>query len=137
MVEKLGNGLLIAKGKVFTGLGEGSRFVKLLWFRRQVKEKFNFDPYPGTLNLLLEDENIQTMLELYGRNAGYEIIPKDGFSTGRLYKALIAGAVFGAVIKPCIPNYPKNILEVIAPFHLRSFLKLKDGDIVEVKVWFR
>ena len=128
---------LVVRGKVFTGSGEGSKFVRLLWFRRQVKEKLNFDPYPGTLNLFLGDEDAQSLMDLYGEGLGFKIKPKDGFCSGRLYRALIADAVYGAVIKPCIPNYPRNILEIIAPVHLRSFINLRDGDVVEVKIWFR
>ncbi len=128
---------LIVRGKVFSGLGEGSRFVKLLWFRKQVKKKFNFDPYPGTLNLFLESEAVQSLLNLYKRNAGFKVTPpEDKFCSGRFYRATIADVVHGAVIKPCMPNYPKDVLEIIAPIHLRSFLNLRDGDVIEVKIWF-
>jgi len=41
-----------------------------------------------------------------------------------------------AVVVPLVPNYKKNLLEVIAPIYLRGNLRLKDGDDVEVMVNF-
>ena len=44
-------------GRVFTGQGEGKKYVSLSWVKHQIKEKLGFDPYPGTLNLRLDEEN--------------------------------------------------------------------------------
>ena len=46
-------------GTVVSGRGEGRKYVELEWVKQQVKEKLGFDPYPGTLNLRLDEENVK------------------------------------------------------------------------------
>ncbi|MEM2557140.1 MAG: DUF120 domain-containing protein [Candidatus Bathyarchaeia archaeon] len=126
----------IVKGRVFSGLGEGRKFASLKWFRRKIMEMLGFEPYPGTLNLLLTGEVSSTLSELFGKFLGYEIYPEDGYLPGRVYRVLILPDIPGAIVRPCIPNYPKNVVEVIAPIQLREALGLKDGDEVKVKILF-
>jgi CTP-dependent riboflavin kinase len=38
------------------------------------------------------------------------------------------------VVIPIMPNYPDDVLEVIAPVYLRDSLKLVDGSVVAVAV---
>ena len=40
-------------GTLCSGLGEGARFTQLPWAVREFRDKLGFEPYPGTLNLLL------------------------------------------------------------------------------------
>jgi len=123
------------KGKVFTGLNEGRRFTELPWVRKIVKEKLGFEPYPGTMNLTLpSDAQIGTLLKKF---KGWKIPPEKGYFPGRLYKALIMGKVAGGVVRPEVPSYPENVLEVIAPTCLREEFHLKDGDEVKVKIWLK
>ena len=63
------------------------------------------------------------------------IKPEKGYFSGKLYKALIMDQIQGGVVIPNIPNYPKNLIEIVSPVHLRDELNLKDGDIVEVKIF--
>lgn len=122
------------RGKVFSGVDEGSRFINLPWVRRQIIEKVGFNPYPGTLNLRLQrSEKIENLLKDFN---GLKIEPAEGFYGGRCFKALIMGKINGAVVFPDSSRYPKNVLEVIAPFSLRKELRLKDGDEVEITVSF-
>lgn len=38
----------------------------------------------------------------------------------------------GAIIIPQVPDYPEDMMEVIAPVSLRKTLKLKEGDEVQL-----
>jgi riboflavin kinase len=126
------------RGRVSSGLGEGRKFASLSWFRSQVKELLGFEPYPGTLNLLLDNGAIKRLKRLFfNRDIGYEIRPRGKYFSGRIYKAIIMPNIPGAIVRPFVPNYPKNILEVIAPIYLRGTLNLNDGDDVEVKIFLR
>jgi len=125
--------IITLKGNVFTGLGDGKRFTELPWVREQIKEKLGFDPYPGTLNLYLSsDAQIISLLSTF---RGWEVPPERGYFPGRFYKALIMEKVLVAVVKPEVPGYPEDILEIIAPLSLREEFHLKDGDELEVKMW--
>ncbi len=127
---------LIVRGKVFSSVGEGRKFVSLPWFRKQVEEIFGFKPYPGTLNLLLADKDGENLAHLLkNKHGGHHVFPENGYFPGFLYKALIASKILGAVVRPSVPNYPKNVLELIASICLRKILKIKDGDEIEVEIW--
>lgn len=61
------------------------------------------------------------------------VIPQAGYYPGMLYKAQI-GSIECAVVIPLVPNYPENLLEVIATVYLRGILKLVDGDELTLTV---
>ena len=44
-------------GNVVTGLGKAALFTELDWVKNQFIEKLGVVPFPGTLNLHLNDEN--------------------------------------------------------------------------------
>ena len=123
---------MIFVGTVFSGEGRGKKFVALPWFKRQVEEKLGFSPYLGTLNLRLFEENVEKrrLLETTG---SLTVKPQTGYYSGLLFKATI-DALACAVVIPIMPNYPNDILEVIAPVYLRTQLKLVDGSVVAVSV---
>ena len=118
-----------------SGLGHGRRFMQLPWIRKYVRRRLGFDPYPGTLNLCLpSNEEIFLLLK---KNCGMRILARGNFASGRFYKALIAGKIHGAIVRPEVSGYPENLLEVLAPINLREKLRLKDGDELKVKVWLK
>ncbi len=123
---------ILFEGTVFSGKGRGKKFVELPWFKRQVEEKLGFSPYPGTLNLLLTEKNVENrrLLEISG---GLTVEPQTGYYSGVMFRANI-DALECAVVIPIMPNYPNDVLEVIAPVYLREQLKLADGSLVTVSV---
>ena len=125
--------IILVKGKVFAGLGEGKRFTELPWVRSQIEEQLRFKPYPGTLNLSLSSDGEAGSL-LY-KFEGKRIVPKKGYLAGRLYRAVVMGREPGALVRPEIPGYPDNVVEIVAPVCLREKYHLRDGDDVEVKIW--
>ncbi len=122
------------KGTVFSGKGEGKKFVDLPWVRRQIEEKLGFSPYSGTLNLHLNQESVKGKISLENVK-GKMIEPQAGYCPGLMFKACI-GALDCAVVVPKVPNYPSDVLEVIAPVCLREKFGLMDGSLVTVCVNF-
>ena len=123
---------IVFVGTVFSGKGEGKKFVGLLWVKNQIKEKLGFSSYAGTLNIRLNLESAGKRI-LLGNEGAIWIKPKTGFCPGVMFKAQI-GDLDVAVVVPKIPNYPSDVLEVIAPVCLRERLKLADGCEVAVAV---
>lgn len=123
---------IVFEGTVFSGEGRGKKFVELPWFMRQVEEKLGFSPYLGTLNLRLLGKEVEKrrLLETTG---SVTVEPQTGYYSGLLFRATIA-ALECAVVIPIMPNYPNDVLEVIAPVYLRGSLKLVDGSLVAVSV---
>jgi len=123
-------------GRVFTGLGEGAYYVDQSDYRRHFQRLLGFRPYPGTLNLRLPHSQITKKKELEAYSGivigGFEVSGRS-FGGVRCYRATING-VEGAVILIGRTHYDDSVIELIAPFHLRSRLDLKDGDKVRVVV---
>jgi riboflavin kinase len=117
-------------GKVFSGTGEGRRYLTLPWVKRQIEEKLGFTPYPGTLNILLSEESARRRKLLETADA-MKINPAEGYCSGILHKARIEEAECAIVI-PEVAGYPRDYLEVIAADYLRAKLQLEDGDTVTV-----
>jgi riboflavin kinase, archaea type len=126
------------EGTVFTGLGEGAYYIGRENYRKQLREKLGFDPYPGTLNLRLSsDYDIKTRSEL----DAYPALEVKGFQNGersfgtvRCYPVVINNEVKGALITALRTHYDASVLEIIAPVCLRKQLNLKDGNKVKVEV---
>jgi riboflavin kinase len=123
---------LCVKGEIFSGRGEGAKFIELAWVKKQMEEKLGFTLFSGTLNVKLTTNSVK-MGKLLKKRAGVEILPASGYCRGRLFKAKLNG-VECAVIVPEVVGYPENIVEVVAPVNLREKLCLLDGSPVEVEV---
>jgi len=124
------------KGKVFSGSGEGARFIKLPWVSKQINEKLGFTPYPGTLNIKLT-KNSANIKELLRKAKATEILPEEDFCSGRCFNAYFMDNLKCAIVIPEVENYPDDVIEVIASINLRKKFQLKDGDLVEIKIMLR
>jgi len=122
---------IVLKGNVFSGNKQGSRFVNLPWVKKQINEKLGFNPYIGTLNLQLPNK---TALDRLREADGIIIVPEKGYFDGKCFKTLVNEKVEGAVVLPDVPDYPPDLLEVLAPVNLRKTFGLKDGMEVKVSV---
>lgn len=121
------------RGKIFSGKSQGAKFIKLPWVRRQIKKKLGFNPYPGTLNIKLADgvRNFQAVIQ---KAEPIKISPAPGFYLGKCFMAVAAKRPTCAIVIPQIPDYPEDVVELIAPANLRKALDLKDGDIIEIEM---
>jgi riboflavin kinase len=113
------------RGKVYTGKGEGKKFVTLPWVERQMREKLGFTPYGGTLNIRLSRESVALKKKL-DKASHLEIVPEKGYCKATMIRAKITG-LDCAIIIPQVPAYPPDVMEVISPFFLRHRLHLADG----------
>lgn len=120
------------KGKVISGSGKGAKFTELPWVKEQIAQEAGFTPHPGTLNVKVAEPNIlKRLLE----NAKWiEILPVNGFCRGKIIKAYFMDNLECAIIVPEVENYPEDIIELVAPINLRKKFRLRDSDIVEVKI---
>lgn len=125
-------------GELVSGVGEGRYYIGLKGYRKQFRDKLNFIPYAGTLNLKV-DENIGRQFHDLS-----DFILIEGFRTKKrsfgglkCAKAKIEHGnrqILAAVVKPFRTVHGDDILEIIAPYFLREKLKLKDGDKIRIVV---
>ncbi len=121
-------------GTVITGLGEGQYYMSKEGYRSQFREMFGFVPYPGTLNVRLDDSGSSLHQKLKDTHAmkieGFTDRERT-FGGGVCYPVVIEN-IQAAVIVPDRSHYPPDLLEIISPVRLRETLGLEDGDRVRI-----
>ncbi|MBW2989563.1 CTP-dependent riboflavin kinase [Candidatus Woesearchaeota archaeon] len=119
-------------GLVEKGIGEGSYYLSQKQYQKQIKNKFGFDAFPGTLNAQVDEEDIIPFL------AKKRPVQIEGFTTKtRTFGPLTAyeiriGKIKGAIIRPERARHPEGVIEIAAPVNLRQSLNLKDGDRIRL-----
>jgi riboflavin kinase len=126
---------LTIQGIVTSGLGEGKYYVTQNGYMGQFIDKLWFKPFEGTLNLKVAGRDLNK-LELIKSLEG---IPIDGFEdsgrtfgSGKCFLCDLQG-IECAIMMPNRSHY-ENVIEIISKYYLRERLKLKDGDVVELRV---
>lgn len=116
------------RGKILSGLGQAQYFLTREGYSRQFQACLGFVPFPGTLNVQLDEPFL----------AEQEAIKIEGFTEeGRTfgeckcYRIKLNG-IEAAVVRPERSRYPPDLIEVIAPVQLRRALGLEDGNPVDV-----
>ncbi|MEW6375968.1 MAG: DUF120 domain-containing protein [Thermodesulfobacteriota bacterium] len=117
------------------GLREAVNFTQIPWVKRQFIEKLSIDPYPGTLNLEIDDPQSLRILRELKAKKGIEITPEDpSFCSAQCYPVLINGLLKGAIVLPLVDGYPESKMELIASENIKKTLSLKMGDYLEVEI---
>jgi riboflavin kinase len=115
------------RGKIASVLGQGQYFISREGYSRQFLEHLGFVPFPGTLNVFLEEPfpAEQPAIRIEG-------FVEEGKSFGecKCYRIKLNG-IEAAVVRPEKSRYPPELIEIVAPVKLRA-LGLEDGDPVEV-----
>jgi riboflavin kinase len=126
------------KGKVVSGLGEGRYYTEQKGYIDQFKDKLGFIPHPGTLNVEIKyiEKNKLRLLKNYNAIIIDEFTTKNRtFGGVRCFKAKIDN-ISGAIVLPTRSHY-SNILEFISSEYLREKNNLKDGDEVNIIIFFK
>lgn len=119
-------------GVIVKGLGEGAYFMSIRQYQKEIKKKLGFVAYPGTLNIKVSKKQRDSLKNL-------NMILIGGFRRGGkafggidCYRATIKN-INGAVIIPHMTKH-RDIIEFIAPVHIKTKLKLKDGNKITVEL---
>ena len=123
---------MIIEGVVARGLGEGAYFMSMQHYQKEIKKKLGFDAYQGTLNLKVSQKQKDLLkkivpIKINGYKSGDKV-----FGGASCYKAKIKN-INGAIILPHLTKH-KDVVEFIAPIHLKSELKIKDGDKIRIEL---
>ena len=123
------------KGVVISGSGEAALFTQLDWVKQQCREKLGFEPYPGTLNLRVREEDLALMSRLI--REGIKLVPPTPNFCEAVCLRVTIDKIKGAVILPHVDNYYQNTVEIIAPVKIKESLSVEDGDEVVITIWHR
>lgn len=128
------------QGQVSDGFGEGAAFVDMDGYKNQFVEVLGYEPYPGTLNVVLAEDSQDSIDDL--ENLDPLVI--EGWSNGETefgpvycYPATLrtdstSGPVH--VIRPVRTRHDEATLEILSPDSLRNQLGLDSGDTVTVVI---
>jgi riboflavin kinase len=129
--------LLTVRGRVFSGMGKGRYYVGHPEYQKRFAATLGYSPYPGTLNVKLEDVGlIETLKELRSKDG----IKVDSFmSEGESFSSLTCfdGSIDGERVTLLfidVTYYNETVTELISPSFLRGRFGLKDGDLVTFTV---
>ena len=126
-------------GRVQMGAGQAAGFTSLPWAQQQFLRALGIDPYPGTLNLLVDPASLADWQGLTVQ-PGLRIEPGRATDCGaRCYPVLasVPGpgriSITAAVLVPEVADYAPQRVEVLAAVSLREALQLGDGDSVALR----
>lgn len=129
-------------GRVSEGVGEGEHFVSLPGYHEQFVDRLGYEPFPGTLNLHLDDHSVKMRTRL---EAVEGISIDEWEEDGRTYGAATAYPARletetedvyreAHVLVPERTHHGDEQLEIIAPDELRDELDLDDDEVITVRV---
>lgn len=120
-------------GKIARGVGESAIFISIPWVSKRMGEKLGFQPFQGTLNIIVDSPEIQRSLKVHGG----DLLRSEaaGFCDALIFRGKIAGIYDCGVVLPLVPNYDECLLEVLSAVHLKDSLGLKDGDEVTLELY--
>ena len=126
------------QGVAVSGMGEGAYYMAMPGYKNQFVKKLGYAPFPGTLNIKLEDQVYVNAKKELDRYPGVFI---DGFSDGKrtygwakCYNAVINDKVNGALLVIERTHHGDSVIEVIAPIKIKDAANIRDVDKVSIKV---
>ncbi len=128
---------LAVSGRLFSGMGKGKYYVGHPEYQKRFRERLGYAPYPGTLNIKLEDPSVIKTLKDLRSNDGVEM---KGFEVGgESFSALTCfdGDLRGERVTLLfidVTYYNETVAELISPTYLRGKLGLRDGDLLSFTV---
>ena len=125
------------RGRLASGIGQGRHFTRLPWAREQFVARLGIDPFPGTLNIVVDDPDSMPVWVRLRRTPGIRMEnPNDGphDCDARCYPVSVEGRIAGAIVYPEVESYPPAQIEVIAAVDLRAALGVEDGDPVRLAI---
>ncbi|MEN4006872.1 MAG: DUF120 domain-containing protein [Methanobacteriaceae archaeon] len=121
------------KGIVTSGQGKGAYFMSQPVYQTQFKEKLNFTPFPGTLNIEIGEKEVDSIHSI-PQDKLTNIEGKGNFGDVLLIKAILNDDIDGAIVFPKKTTHGENILEFITSINLKESLGIKNGDEVKLNL---
>lgn len=112
------------EGRLVTGQGAGAGFVAAT--EDTLAAAIGFRPYAGTVNLDAVGE-----LEALPRRVIDDDLG-DPHCDGVHLRPCRVGGILASVIRPLVPGYPDEKVELLAPVELRALFGLDDGDAIPI-----
>lgn len=126
------------KGTLVSGMGEGSYYMSLKGYTKQFKSKLDYIPFPGTLNVQLQEKEHIEAVQQFRALSGVTI---KGFCDGKrtygwvkCFTAKLNNSINCELIILERTHHDNSIIELISKVNIRKTAKLKDGSKLTIKI---
>ena len=126
------------KGILVSGMGEGAYYMALKGYTKQFKSKIGYVPFPGTLNVKLDQKTHQEAIKQFEILDGIKI---ESFSDGKrtygwvkCFPAKLNNSISCELIMLERTHHDDSVIELISKICLRKTGKLKDGSKVSITI---
>ncbi|MCJ8306921.1 MAG: CTP-dependent riboflavin kinase [Nitrosopumilus sp.] len=126
------------KGILVSGMGEGAYYMALKGYTKQFKLKIGYVPFPGTLNVRLDQKTHQEAIKQFETLEGIKI---KSFSDGKrsygwvkCFPAKLNNSISCELIMLERTHHDDSVVELISKICLRKTGKLKDDSKVSIKI---
>jgi riboflavin kinase len=134
-LEGAGSEVFVFEGTIVSGLFEGAYYISREGYRNQIRDKLGFDPFSGTLNVRLKQEDFEKRRRLEKHPSVILEGFKDGersFGACKVYPLLLNDEIRGALIVADRTIHDLSTMEIVSPVYLRRHFGLSDGDKIKV-----
>ncbi|MCV0366257.1 MAG: DUF120 domain-containing protein [Nitrosopumilus sp.] len=125
-------------GTLISGMGEGAYYMGLKGYTTQFKSKIGYVPFPGTLNVRLDQKIHQEAIKQFETLNGVKI---KSFSDGKrtygwvkCFPAKLNNSINCELIILERTHHDDSVIELISKSCLRKTAKLKDGSKISIKI---
>ena len=126
------------KGTLVSGMGEGAYYMGLKGYTKQFQSKIGYIPFPGTLNVRLDQKIHQESIKQFETLNGIKI---KSFSDGKrtygwvkCFSSKLNNSINCQLIVLERTHHDDSVIELISKVCLRKNAKLKDGSKVSIKI---
>jgi len=126
------------KGTLVSGMGEGAYYMGLKGYTKQFKSKIGYVPFPGTLNVKIDQkihqEAIKQFVNLNGININSFSDGKRTYGWVKCFPAKINNSVDCNLILLERTHHDNSVVELISKQCLRKTAKIKDKSKITIKI---
>ncbi len=126
------------KGTLISGMGEGAYYMGLKGYTKQFKSKIGYVPFPGTLNVKIDQkihqEAIKQFVNLNGININSFSDGKRTYGWVKCFPAKLNNSVDCNLILLERTHHDNSVVELISKLCLRKTAKLKEGSKITIKI---
>ena len=126
------------KGILVSGMGEGAYYMGLKGYTKQFKSKIGYVPFPGTLNVRIDQKKYQEAIKQFVNLNGIKI---KSFSDGKrtygwvkCFPAKLNNSISCNLILLERTHHDNSVVELISKTCLRKTAKLKEDSKIKIKI---
>ena len=129
---------IVLNGSVISGLGEGAYYMSLKGYTKQFKAKIGYVPFPGTLNIKLNQlqatQIIQQLDEIDNMTLDPFFDGKRTYGWVKCFHATLNDSIKCELIRLERTHHDNSVIELISKNNLRKIARLKTGSKITVKI---